>query len=120
MKILFNIGALTVSMICLLPHSAQSRADDFNERRTVIVRVAAHDLQSEEGRGIVYRRLQTAAKQACIDVDSRHELRKALLLRHCVNDAMSKAVAQLSDPTFQEYAAARRGSRSEKVSAVLR
>jgi UrcA family protein len=87
---------------------SQVHANIGDERRSVLVDIAGLDLGSDAGRDLVYRKLRRAAKRACIDIETRHNL-SSMLYSQCVNDALTGAVSQVSDPVFRRYAAERIG-----------
>jgi UrcA family protein len=86
----------------------QVHANIGDDRRSVLVDIAGLDLDSDAGRDLVYRKLRRAAKRACIDVETRHNL-ASMLYSQCVNEALTGAVSQISDPAFRRYAAERLG-----------
>lgn len=104
-------------LVCL---SGTVLADDqFTERRTQVVSVAAVDLQTEAGRQDAYSRLRIAAKRVCAEVDGRRTLDDALSYARCVDDTLGAAIAQVRDPVFQEYAERRMsGQRKAAVAAA--
>ena len=87
----------------------------FAERRTQTVTIAAVDLQSEAGRWAAYRRLKKAAKNVCGEVEGRRTLDNSASYARCVEDSLSAALAQVRDPIFQEFVAARRAKEQRKA-----
>jgi UrcA family protein len=120
MKIPFRRIGSALLFCLLVSGPLHARADGFVERRTVLVSLAGIELATEEGRSILYRRLKTAAKSACRDLESRHNLSQAMLFRKCVDDALIGAIAQVMDPAFEEYAARRLGLPDQSVSTAAR
>lgn len=90
------------------------------ERRSVVVNIAGIDLRTEAGRGLVYRKLKRAAKQACIDVESRHNLNRSTLYSQCVHDALTAAVAQVRYPVSPVDSAQHLEVREPAVASVSR
>jgi UrcA family protein len=123
MDMKISLGRIRSALLfCLLVSSPlHAGADGFVERRTVAVSLAGIELGTEEGRGILYGRLRTAAKRACRDLESRHNLSKAMLFKKCVDDALIGAIAQVRDPLFeQQYAARRLGLPDQSMSTAAR
>jgi UrcA family protein len=106
MKTIFKRVGMPLMMGLLL--GSQVHASIGVERRSVLVNIAGLDLSTEAGRDLVFKKLRRAAKRACIDVESRHNL-SPMLYSQCVNDAVTGAVSQVSDPVFRRYASQRLG-----------
>ena len=100
-----SVGTALVMGLLL---GSQVHANIGDERRSVLVNIAGLDLSSDAGRDLAYRRLRRAAKRACIDVETPHNL-SSMLYSQCVNGALTGAVSQVSDPVFRRYAAKRLG-----------
>jgi UrcA family protein len=106
MKTIWKHVGMALVMGLLL--GSQAHANIGVERRSILVDIAGLDLSTEAGRDLVFGKLRRAAKRACIDVESRHNL-SPMLYSQCVNDALTGAVSQVSDPVFRSYAAQRLG-----------
>jgi UrcA family protein len=106
MKTILQCVGMALVMGLLL--ATQVHANIGDERRSVLVNIAGLDLSTDVGRDLVYRKLRRAAKRACIDVETRHNL-SSMLYSQCVNGALTGALSQVSDPVFRRYAAERLG-----------
>lgn len=76
------------------------------------------ELASEAGRRAAYARLRTAVKNVCAQVDGRRTLENALSYTRCVEDTMQSAVAQVRDPSFQEFLARNSGQGKAVIAAA--
>ena len=109
------VGAV-ISLACVFA-SAQAR-DVYSDRYTQIVTVSADELSTDAGRQAIYRRLRSAAKRVCLEVDGRRTLDNAVSYRRCFEDTMSMAVAQVRNPFFKEYVARANGPRKAMFAAA--
>lgn len=101
------LKSVGVSLLIGFLLGSQAHAMSGGERRSVLVNIAGFDLRTEAGRDLVYWKLKAAAKQACIDMRSRHHLAKPMLYSQCVNEAITAAVHQVPDAVFRQHAAQR-------------
>ncbi len=60
------------------------------------------DLSRPAGAGSLYRRLQTAAETVCTPLDGQ-DVNHKLMFRHCVADAISRAVTEVDQPVLGAY-----------------
>jgi UrcA family protein len=109
------ISTLLFSVGSVCPAHATFR----DEPRSQTVRFVALDLDAREGRALLFRRVRTAARIVCSDVDaSRSPLRRKSLFQTCVNEAIQTAVAQVDHVGFREYASARMGGHQGLISTA--
>jgi UrcA family protein len=117
MKIILKRVGTTLAMGLLLGSQVHAKIGD--ERRSVLVSIAGLDLSNDAGRDLVYRKLRRAAKRACIDLETRHNL-SSMLYSHCVHDALTEAVSQVANPVFRRYASERLGIAEQLVPTASR
>ncbi len=70
--------------------------------KKVLVHYADLDLVRSPGVVALYRRLQGAAETVCTPLNGP-DVGHALMFRHCVADAMSRAVTEVDQPALGAY-----------------
>jgi UrcA family protein len=71
---------------------------------TLVVKSTGLNLQTDAGMREMYARIEHAAEQLCSNISARELPRQRQLFKQCVNDATSKALANLDDSAFRRYA----------------
>ena len=104
MKFLPVLTAIATFAVCSLPIA---RAEASSEPRAATVRFADLDTTSAQGAAVLYRRIKSAAKIVCQDLEPGRQLALISLYTNCVNKAIGNAVAKLDFPAVTEYAVAR-------------
>ena len=88
-------------------------------RRHVVVHFSDLNPTSIEGATTLYRRLQSAAETACTQGDTR-DLATVFLVKACVSDAISAAVADIKQPSLTAYFRAKQGHANAAVRQASR
>ena len=85
-----------------------ARADTLGDAPSEIVRFSDLNIDNWSGAESLYRRLSTAAINVCRPLEPGRSL--ALIAQHraCVHAALSKALADVGNPTVLAYAASHR------------
>jgi UrcA family protein len=79
-----------------------AQADVIDGPKQTRVHFADLDLTKSAGISALYGRLEGAAEQVCAPLASR-DLRSAFAYRHCVSDAISRAVTEVNQPNLSAY-----------------
>jgi UrcA family protein len=99
------MNRLTLMMLtAALTTGAQfAHADDTAAAPTkMLVHYSDLDLSRPAGALSLYRRLQTAAETVCTPLDGQ-DVGHKLMFRHCVADAISRAVTEVDQPALGAY-----------------
>ena len=75
------------------------------------------NLSSTEGAGVAYRRIKSAADEVCGKRD-RFELWRSRTLQICINDAVSRAVAQVHRPMLTSLYNAKTGKADKQTTTL--
>ena len=75
------------------------------------------NLSSTEGAAVLYGRIRSAANEVCGDQD-RFNLSRAHTIQICINEAVSRAVAQVNSPMLTSLYQAKTGQ-ADKQTATL-
>jgi UrcA family protein len=76
------------------------------------------NLNSAEGVEMLYRRLRSAAREACADPD-RYD-RSGVALRPCIDEVMSRAIAQVNSPMLTSLYQTKTGKAGKKNRTLAR
>jgi UrcA family protein len=82
------------------------RADTSGDARSETVRFADLNIDSSSGAEILYRRLNIAANSVCRELEPGRSLALVAPHRACIHSALSRALADVGNPTVLAYAAA--------------
>jgi UrcA family protein len=74
------------------------------------------NLNSAEGVEVLYKRIRSAAHEVCADPD-RYDLSE-FKLRPCIDDAMSRAIAQINSPMLTSLYQAKTGKADKKPTTL--
>lgn len=106
---LTGFRALTIGAVMTLGFAAAASAADFssapsagNDVNTYVVRYADLDLAKVNGTTVLYSRISQAARIVCRPLESR-EINIAAKYRACLQQAVSKAVADVNSPVLSQY-----------------
>lgn len=116
---IYKSGIAALVVCALTSTLADARANDSSPR-SVAVSIAGIDLDSDEGRRIVFQKLKRAAKTVCSSLSDPHGLTRILLYKKCVDGALTEATGRVKHPAFQEYAYGRIGDRPPEVVTAAR
>ena len=86
----------------VLPSARLARAADVSDPPSQAVRIDGSELSSGAGVARVYDRLERAADHVCRSFDSR-ELERQARYRHCVAEAVERAVRDVHDSRLSAY-----------------
>jgi len=84
------------------PAAATLAAATPTDRPFEAVRIDRRELSSSAGVARVHRRLESAAASVCRENDSQ-ELARQIAYRHCVVEALTRAVRDIHDPGLSAY-----------------
>jgi UrcA family protein len=76
------------------------------------------NVNSAEGAEVLYRRIRSAAHEVCAD-PLRYDLSE-LALKPCINEAMSRAIAQVNSPMLTSLYEAKGGKVDKKVTTLAK
>ena len=74
------------------------------------------NLNTAEGVEVLYKRIKSAAHEVCADPD-RYDLSE-FKLRPCIDDAMSRAIAQVNRPMLTSLYQAKTGKGDKKTTTL--
>lgn len=102
---------MLLSSIVALAASSLAMADALVTVRSEVVRYDDIRLISAVGAAVLYGRLQGAADRACggRPIDSLQIVQQKRY-RACVDEALSKAVADVNNPVLSQYVDSKRGT----------
>ena len=103
---------LASASIALMAHAAQ--ADSLEPPKEKVVSFRDLNMHSPEGIEVAFRRIKNAARDVCPTSD-RYEMK----LRPCINDAVSRAVAQVNSPLLTSLYEAKTGKADKKVTTLV-
>jgi len=95
--------------IASAPNAAQ--ADEVAHK---VVRFKDLNLSSTEGAAVLYERIKRAAQEVCGTWDN-YDPSRLHLMQTCINDAVSRAVAQVDRPMLTSLYNAKTGKNDKKV-----
>jgi UrcA family protein len=99
----FTLMMLTAALATGAQLAQADVADtDSTSPKQVLVHYADLDLIRSPGVIVLYRRLQGAAEAVCAPLDGR-DAAHVVMFRHCVADAMSRAVTEVDQPALGAY-----------------
>jgi UrcA family protein len=75
------------------------------------------NLSSTEGAGVAYRRIKSAADEVCGKRD-RFELSQSHAIQTCINEAVSRAVAQVNSPMLTSLYNAKTGKADKQTTTL--
>jgi UrcA family protein len=101
---------ILISALAIGTQHAHADVSD-NSPRQVLIHFADVDLTRIDGVSVLYRRLHSAAKDVCAPLYGK-DAERASVFKHCVTDAMSRAVAQVAEPNLSAYYRAKLEGRS--------
>jgi UrcA family protein len=99
---------ITLAAIAALSTFALSvaKADTDPGRRSVTVQFADLDATNVQGVAALYRRVKSAAKNVCRELEPDLGLnRSPQLYTHCVQEALENALVEIDHPALTAYAA---------------
>ncbi|MDB6090374.1 MAG: hypothetical protein JWN85_3158 [Gammaproteobacteria bacterium] len=83
-----------------------ARADTNFEPRSETVQFAELDTADVAGAAVLYRRISSAARSVCRDLEPGRSLARRQPYANCVHAALARAVAEIDRPAVTAYAAA--------------
>jgi UrcA family protein len=105
---------LSILAVC---GSSLAMADTQVNVKTETVRYDDIRLISAVGAAVLYGRLRSAAERACGGPTETVPLSQRQRFKTCVNDAVSKAVADVNNPMLTWYVESKRGNTTENASS---
>jgi UrcA family protein len=99
------LALLATAALALLAVGNAARAESIDEAlpgRTVVVHYGDIDLARPGSAARLYARLAQAAERVCSPLDTP-DLALGQRHRHCVDDALDAAIAQVADPRLAAY-----------------
>jgi UrcA family protein len=102
-----NLTALAAAATVTAFHFGSALADPPTEPRAVVVNFADLDATNPKGAAILYTRMKDAAAVVCSDLEPGRLLERMQPYSHCVQEALSNAVAVLNVPAVTRYASVR-------------
>lgn len=91
-----TLGAFVSALVIISP--ALAKADE-QQQQEVVVRVNDLDTASDRGASRALMRIRRAAEDVCDAAPGVRPFEERIAIRECVSEAMSRAVADLGDPT---------------------
>lgn len=89
-----TLGAVASALVILSP--ALAKAEEPQQQ--VVVHMGDLDTSSDRGASRALMRIRRAAEDVCDAGPALRRFEERVAIRECVNDAMSRAVADLGDP----------------------
>lgn len=99
--------------------SSLAMADSTVTVKTEVVRYDDVRLISNVGAAVLYGRLRSAAERACGGPNDRQQLANDARSRACVDDALSKAVAEVNQPLLTIYYESKRRAPTQTRAATV-
>ena len=96
--------------------SAAQAAEPDNTVAHKVVSFKDLNLNSAEGIEVLYKRIRNAAHEVCAD-PGRYDLSE-FKLRPCIDDAMSRAIAQVNSPMLTNLYQAKAGKGDKKTTTL--
>ncbi|MEJ1962739.1 MAG: UrcA family protein [Gammaproteobacteria bacterium] len=75
---------------------------DVDSPKKVLVHYADLNMVRSTGAAVLYRRLQSAAEKVCTPINAK-DASHQVMFRHCVADAMARAVTEVDQPALGAY-----------------
>jgi UrcA family protein len=100
------LATMALALLALGGAARAQSSDDALSDRTAIVHYGDLDLARPQSAARLYARLSAAAERVCSPLDTP-DLNLGQRHRHCVEDALDAAIAQVADPRLTAYHLAR-------------
>ena len=108
-----KIFILLFSVLAAIGRSVAT-ADTLVTVKSEVVRYDDLRLISNVGAAVLYGRLRNAAERACASLDGRPPA-QAARYRACVDDAVTKAVADVNEPLLTRYVESKRNAPTPSI-----
>jgi UrcA family protein len=118
MKSSLAVIALMGALVGVEVATPEARADTFDEPLpSLVVHFDRSELASKAGTDRVYRRLHSAAREACQSYSSK-ELAQQWRLRLCIERSLAYSVVQINDQALNSYYELRTGKSAVSSAAA--
>lgn len=101
-----NLTILIVAAAFITGSVAVAHADGVADPRSLTVHYADLDPASIAGAAVLYRRLESAARSVCRDLEPGKELARGPAYAECLRNALGNAVVNVDFPAVTAYAEA--------------